>query len=175
MHTDAADVGFGGKLDVAGNPGDRGQWQDQGIWEWKDRAECISVRELKVIRMVLMGTLGERVKKDGRIIFIESLRRQLECRACDKRIRGAQPVHDERTTSLEEGARRTWAPAFVRMDTIRCKQIRRRTVTSFFTWRPISETDAAAFRRGWDDGAPRLVPPPATRRTPHIPPPPVPL
>jgi hypothetical protein len=57
MHTDAADVGFGGTLDVEGNPGDPEQWQDQGIWEWKDRAEYISVRELKAIRMVLMGTL----------------------------------------------------------------------------------------------------------------------
>jgi hypothetical protein len=65
MHTDAADVGFGRTLDVAGNPGDPGQWQDQGIWKWKDREECISVRELKAIRMVLMGTLGERVKKEG--------------------------------------------------------------------------------------------------------------
>jgi hypothetical protein len=33
MHTDAADVGLSGTLDVAGNPGDPGQWQDQGIWE----------------------------------------------------------------------------------------------------------------------------------------------
>jgi hypothetical protein len=39
MHTDAADVGFGGTLDVAGNPGYPGQRQDQGIGEWKDRAE----------------------------------------------------------------------------------------------------------------------------------------
>jgi hypothetical protein len=31
MHTDAADVGFGEMLDVAGNTEDRGQWQDQGI------------------------------------------------------------------------------------------------------------------------------------------------
>jgi hypothetical protein len=65
MHTDAADVGFGRTLDVEGNPGDPGQWQGQGIWEWKDRAECISVRELKAIFMVLMETLGERVKKEG--------------------------------------------------------------------------------------------------------------
>jgi hypothetical protein len=64
-HTDAANVAFDGTLDVSGNPGDPGQWQDQGIWEWKDRAECISVRELKAIRMVLMGTVGERVKKEG--------------------------------------------------------------------------------------------------------------
>jgi hypothetical protein len=33
--------------------------------ELKDRAECIWVRELKAIRMVLMGTLGERVKNEG--------------------------------------------------------------------------------------------------------------
>jgi hypothetical protein len=65
MHTDAADMGFGGTLDIAESPGDPGQWQDQGIWEWKDRAECISVRELKAIRMVLMGTLREGVKKEG--------------------------------------------------------------------------------------------------------------
>jgi hypothetical protein len=38
-HTDAADVGFGGTLDVAGNPGDPEQWQNQGIWEWNARAE----------------------------------------------------------------------------------------------------------------------------------------
>jgi hypothetical protein len=44
MHTDAADVGFGGKFDVAGNTGDPGQWQNQGIWKWKDVAECILVR-----------------------------------------------------------------------------------------------------------------------------------
>jgi hypothetical protein len=33
VHTDAPDVGFGGTLDVEGNPGDPGQWKDQGIWE----------------------------------------------------------------------------------------------------------------------------------------------
>jgi hypothetical protein len=54
MCTDAADVGFCGALDVAGNPVEPGQWQDQGIWEWKDRTEYISVREHKAILMVLM-------------------------------------------------------------------------------------------------------------------------
>jgi hypothetical protein len=37
MHTYAADVDFGGTLDVVGNPGGPGQWQDQEICEWKDR------------------------------------------------------------------------------------------------------------------------------------------
>jgi hypothetical protein len=31
MHTDVADVGFGGTLSLTGNPGDPGTWQDQGI------------------------------------------------------------------------------------------------------------------------------------------------
>jgi hypothetical protein len=39
MHTDAADVDFGGTLEVERNTVDPEQWQDQGIWEWKDRAE----------------------------------------------------------------------------------------------------------------------------------------
>jgi hypothetical protein len=78
------------------------------------------------------GNTG-RTSEEGRNIFTEALRRQLECRARDKRIRGIQPAHDERTPLLEEGARRAWAPAFFRVDTIRCEQIRRRTVTSFLT------------------------------------------
>jgi hypothetical protein len=69
MHTDAADVGFGGTLDVAANPGDPVQCQEQGIWEWKDRSVLISVRELKAIRMVLMVKLRERVKTEGRSLL----------------------------------------------------------------------------------------------------------
>jgi hypothetical protein len=86
------------------------------------------------------GNAG-RTSEEGRNIFIEALRREFECRACEKPIR--------------------------------CKQIRRRIVTSFLTWRPSSETDFAALGRGWDDGAPRLVPLPATRRAPRPPSPPV--
>jgi hypothetical protein len=49
--------GLGETLDVTRSPGDPGKWQDQEIWEWKDRAECISVKELMVIRMLLMETM----------------------------------------------------------------------------------------------------------------------
>jgi hypothetical protein len=45
------------------------------------------------------GNAG-RTSEEGRNIFIEALRRQLECRACHRRIRGVQPAHDERTPSL---------------------------------------------------------------------------
>jgi hypothetical protein len=41
MHTDATNVGLGGVLYVASNTEDPGRWQYQGIYEWKDRAECI--------------------------------------------------------------------------------------------------------------------------------------
>jgi hypothetical protein len=110
-----------------------------------------------------------RTSEEGRNIFIEALRRQLECRACDKRIRGVQQAHDERITLLEKGARRTWAPIFGGVDTIHSKKKCRRTVTSFLTWRRRSETDAAALLLEWDDGAPRLVPCPTTMRAPRLP------
>jgi hypothetical protein len=56
---------FGWTLALNGNPGDPGTWQDQGIWQWRDRAECISPRELKAIRMSLVDQMGERVKREG--------------------------------------------------------------------------------------------------------------
>jgi hypothetical protein len=65
MQADAAYVGYSGTLDVNGSPGDPGKWSDQGICTWQDRAECKSVRELKAIRMFLVGNLGERVHREG--------------------------------------------------------------------------------------------------------------
>jgi hypothetical protein len=65
MHTDAADVGYGGTLDREGQPGDQGAWESQGVWGWKDRAQSINVRELKAVRLLLQGTLGEKSKAAG--------------------------------------------------------------------------------------------------------------
>jgi hypothetical protein len=72
------------------------------------------------------GTHGNtvRMREERGNNFIEALRRQLECRSRDKRIRGVQQAHDERTPSLEEGARRAWALVFVRMDSVRGDEIR---------------------------------------------------
>jgi hypothetical protein len=119
------------------------------------------------------GNTG-RTREERGTNFIEALRRQLDCRARDKRIRGVQQANDEGTSSLEKSARRAWVPVFVRVDTVRGEQIRLRTIMSFLTWRRSSETDAAALRRGWDDGAPRFVPPATTRRAPRLPASPVP-
>jgi hypothetical protein len=65
-----------------------------------------------------------RTREEEVNIFIKALRRQLECRSREKRIRGVQQAHDEGTQSLEEGARRARAPDFVRVDTISGEQIR---------------------------------------------------
>jgi hypothetical protein len=65
LHTDAADVGYGGTLDTDGEPGQDGQWQEQGIWSWRDRAESISVRELRAVRVLLQGSIGERSRAEG--------------------------------------------------------------------------------------------------------------
>lgn len=65
MHTDAADVGYGGTLGFRTEPGDPGLWESQGIWGWQDRAESISYRELKAIRLLLTGPLGDHLPDRG--------------------------------------------------------------------------------------------------------------
>jgi len=66
MHTDAADVGYGGTLNAEDlSPGVDGNWRAQGILNWRDRAESISYRELKAIRLLLQGSLGKNVLDQG--------------------------------------------------------------------------------------------------------------
>lgn len=62
IHSDAADMGYGGTLNfVDMEAGVDGEFHDQGVWSWKDRAESITYRELKAIRLLLMGRLGNRL------------------------------------------------------------------------------------------------------------------
>jgi Reverse transcriptase (RNA-dependent DNA polymerase) len=63
MHSDAADFGYGGTLGPVGKAGDRGLWESQGVWGWEDRAKSISYRELKAVRMLLMGAIGTKIKE----------------------------------------------------------------------------------------------------------------
>jgi hypothetical protein len=123
--------------------------------------------------MVLMGTLGERVKKEGLSLlrlcvdnssvvhvtnaFVASRRPMM------RELRRLKKVLDEFGLQLSS----EWIPSVANKF---ADALSRR-----FSPVDLSEkTDAAAFRRGWDDGASRLVPPPATWRTPRVPPPPVP-
>lgn len=64
MHTNAADLGYGGTLnteDMAA--GVSGMWVDQGVWKWHERANHITLRDFKAIRKILMGALGEKIKR----------------------------------------------------------------------------------------------------------------
>jgi hypothetical protein len=45
---------------------------------------------------------ADRTREEGMDIFMEALRRQLEYRARDKRIRGVQQAHDEKHRRLKK-------------------------------------------------------------------------
>lgn len=64
MHTDAADAGFGGTLhDRDLGAGVRGLWCAQGVWDLRSRASSITLRELKAIRLLLTGALGQKIQR----------------------------------------------------------------------------------------------------------------
>lgn len=64
MHTDVADVGYGGTLNVKDlGDGIGGFWSYKGVWNWKYRASSITLKEPKEIRMLLMGGLGTEVQR----------------------------------------------------------------------------------------------------------------
>lgn len=71
LHTDAADIGFGGTLGPDTGPGAPGLWEAQGVCGWRDRAQGISLRELMAIRLLLTRSLGRRLKEQGlnRVLF----------------------------------------------------------------------------------------------------------
>lgn len=53
MHSDAADVGYGGTLGPVGEPGSPGLWEGQGFWTASDREQSITLRELRAVRLLL--------------------------------------------------------------------------------------------------------------------------
>jgi hypothetical protein len=53
MHSDAADVGYGGTLGTCSGAGSPGLWKGHGLWAAKERAEPITLRELKAVRVML--------------------------------------------------------------------------------------------------------------------------
>lgn len=62
MHSDAADVGYGGTLGLETQAGAPGLWEGRGLWEAKDRMESITLRELKSVRLLLQRHFAEYVK-----------------------------------------------------------------------------------------------------------------
>lgn len=53
MHADAADVGYGGTLGLDMAAGSPGLWEGRGIWTAEERAQSITLRELRAVRLLL--------------------------------------------------------------------------------------------------------------------------
>jgi hypothetical protein len=53
MHSDAADVEYGGTLGMESEAGSPGLWEGRGLWATEERAEPITLRELKAVRLLL--------------------------------------------------------------------------------------------------------------------------
>ena len=53
MHSDAADVGYGGTLGLDVGQGLPGLWEGRSFWSADDRAHSITLRELKAVRQLL--------------------------------------------------------------------------------------------------------------------------
>lgn len=53
LHTDAAELGWGGTLGVDGGPGAEDDWEDTGVWTAEERKESITLRELRAVHLVL--------------------------------------------------------------------------------------------------------------------------
>ena len=62
MHTDAADLGYGGTLNFQNfDAGVNGHFRSQVIWSWRDRAARISLRERKALRKLLCSHLSTKL------------------------------------------------------------------------------------------------------------------
>jgi hypothetical protein len=80
MHTDAADLGYGGTLGKCGAAGQCGEWEAQGVWGWHERAESISYRELKAIRLLLTRAENSGSRSFGARLLDAGIRNlQLQC------------------------------------------------------------------------------------------------
>lgn len=64
LHSDATELGSVETRHTEDmNTGVAGMWVDQGVWNWHNRANRITLREFKAIRKILMGALGENIKR----------------------------------------------------------------------------------------------------------------
>lgn len=59
MHSDAADVGYGGTLGFEEGAGLPGLWECRGFWNATDRAHSITLRKLRAVRLLLHRHFAE--------------------------------------------------------------------------------------------------------------------
>lgn len=60
IHTDAAELGWGGTIGDSLPAGDEGYAAYQGVWGSEERKDMISLRELKAVSLVLRRAAEER-------------------------------------------------------------------------------------------------------------------
>lgn len=66
MNTDEVNIGYGGTLSTGSlHQGVPGMWVSLVVWDWKDRADQITLRELRAIKRLLSGWLGRRIEYEG--------------------------------------------------------------------------------------------------------------
>jgi hypothetical protein len=71
MHSVAASVGYGGTLGMCSEAGSQGLWEGRGLWASEERAEPITLRELKAVRLLLQKHFASFVAKtDTKLIFL---------------------------------------------------------------------------------------------------------
>ena len=62
LHSDASDLGYGGTWGRQLGPGTPGDHQGQGLWQAEERRLTISVRELRAVRLLLLGHFASLAK-----------------------------------------------------------------------------------------------------------------
>lgn len=65
VNTDAAELGWGGKLGEDEEPGAEGEMKYSGVWTAEARKESIMLRELKAVTLVLGRELGVAAQKES--------------------------------------------------------------------------------------------------------------
>jgi hypothetical protein len=64
MHSDEADVGYGGTLGFNKEAGSPGLWAGRGMWEARDRVESITLRELRAVRLLIQRHFADYVRRE---------------------------------------------------------------------------------------------------------------
>lgn len=96
MHSDAADVGYGGTVHFDDyRAGRDGMHCDQGVWQWMDRAESITFRELREVRKLLSRDLGEKIRERAVLQLLLHVDNQAVVHICNSLVSSSRAMMRE--------------------------------------------------------------------------------
>lgn len=169
-------MGYGGTLNVQDlSPGVPGYWQAQGIWSWRDRAQSISYRELKAVRLLLTGSLGTEVTRGEHRNLLLDIDNQAVDHITNSFVSASSPMMRElrrlKTVLDRQGFRikAEWIPSvtnkfadglsrrFFRGDLQIRRRLRRSVVAGMkapvdvFPYRPLGEHPGFARRQAFEE------------------------